>query len=75
MEIQIKLMGMLAGKTPADGKLQLQDGDSIEQALVALDIPVDSVAAFTVNGSLVKDRQHVLTAGDEVTVLPPVGGG
>ena len=75
MEIQIKLMGMLAGKTPADGKLQLQDCDSIEQALVALDIPVDSVAAFTVNGSLVKDRQHVLTAGDEVTVLPPVGGG
>ena len=75
MEIQIKLMGMLAGKTPQDGKLQLQDGDSIETALVALGIPVDSVAACTVNGSLVKDRQHLLAAGDEVTVLPPVGGG
>ena len=75
MQITVKLMGMLAAQTPSDGQLQLDDGASIEDALVALEVPVDSVAAFTVNGSLVKDRQHALAEGDDLTVLPPVGGG
>ena len=75
MQITVKLMGMLAAQAPGDGQLQLHDGASIEDALLALDIPVDSVAAFTVNGSLVKDRQQALAEGDDLTVLPPVGGG
>ncbi len=40
-----------------------------------LDIPVDSVQVFTVNGELVRDKQRVLSDGNELTVLPPVGGG
>ena len=75
MQINIKLMGMLAAQTPSDGVLELAHGASIEDALVALDIPVDSVAAFTVNGSLVKDRAQTLAESDSLTVLPPVGGG
>ncbi len=68
-------MGVLKDKAPPDGSLELTEGASIEDALRALEIPVDSVQVFTVNGSLVRDRGHSLTADDDLTVLPPVGGG
>ncbi len=75
MEIQIKLMGTLKDKTPAGERLALAQHSTIADALVALDIPIESVHVFTVNGQLVRDRGHQLTPGDELTVLPPVGGG
>ena len=75
MKIQVKLMGVLKDKNPPDHELELSDGDSIETALTALDIPIDSVQVFTINGQIVRDRGHALSEGDELTVLPPVGGG
>ena len=75
MQIQIKLMGILREKTPPDGKLQIGAGGSIEDVLEALQISPGSVQVFTVNGNLIRDRRHVLSEGDELTVLPPVGGG
>ena len=68
-------MGLLRDKTPADGTLALANDATIEDALVALQIPVDSVHVFTVNGSLERDKQRTLTTDDELTVLPPAGGG
>ena len=68
-------MGMLK-ENPANGNaLDLADGSTIEDALVAMDIPVASVQVFTVDGSLIRDKAHILTDGVELTVLPPVGGG
>ena len=75
MQIRLKLMGVIKDKTPADGLLELPDGATIEDALVRLDIPVESVQTFTINGQLERDRNRTLTADDELTVLPPVGGG
>lgn len=75
MQIQVKLMGLLRDKTPADGTLELADDATIEDALVALQIPVDSVHVFTVNGTLERDKQRTLATGNELTVLPPAGGG
>jgi sulfur carrier protein ThiS len=75
MEIRVKLMGVLKPKSPADGKLELPDGATIDDALRALDISAASVQVFTVNGQLVRDRSRVLSANDELSVLPPVGGG
>ena len=75
MKINLKLMGMLKDKCPADGVLQLADGATIEDALNALQIPVDSVQVFTVNGQLERDSSRAMNEGDELTVLPPVGGG
>ena len=75
MEIQLKLMGTLKQKTPADGSLQLPEGSVIADVLHQLEIPLDSVQVFTVNGRLVRDKQHQLVAGDELSILPPVGGG
>ena len=68
-------MGMLKDQTPADGALELADDATIQDALVALNVPVDSVHVFMVNGTLEKDKTRTLVAGDELTVLPPVGGG
>jgi sulfur carrier protein ThiS len=75
MMIQVHLMGMLKAKNPADNALELPEGATIEQALLALQIPVDSVGVFTVNGQLVRDRAYTLQAQDDLAVLPPVGGG
>ena len=75
MEVRIKLMGMLRDKAPPAGKLDLAEGATIDDALRALEIPADSVQVFTVNGHLVRDRSRRLSAGDELSVLPPVGGG
>lgn len=75
MHIRVRLMGMLKDRTPADEGLELDEAATIEDALTALDIPVDSVQVFSVNGSIQRNRDHVLRADDELTVLPPVGGG
>ncbi len=75
MQIRVKLMGILKDKTPANGKIELREGGTIEDALVALGIPVGIAQVFTVNGQVERDRRLVLTADAELTVLPPMGGG
>lgn len=75
MKIQIKLMGVLKDKTPADGQLTISDDATIRDVLQQMDIPVDSVQVFTVNGSLERDKSRTLAENDELTVFPPVGGG
>jgi sulfur carrier protein ThiS len=75
MRIQVHLMGMLKSKEPVGNELELPDGATIEQALVALDVPAASVQIFTVNGQLIRDRTHSLHDKDNLSILPPVGGG
>jgi len=68
-------MGMLKDKAPPDGRLEVAKGATIVDALEAMKIPVDSVQVFTVNGTLERNKSRVLEEDDELTVLPPVGGG
>jgi sulfur carrier protein ThiS len=75
MQIRVKLMGMLKSKAPPDERLELPDGATIADALSKLDIEASSVQAFTINGALIRDRNRTLAEGDELSVLPPVGGG
>ena len=75
MQIRIKLMGILQECTPAGGMLDLSDGATIDDVLRTLDIPIDSVQVFTINGQLVLDRAHRLHEGDQLTAIPPVAGG
>lgn len=75
MQVRVKLMGMIKEKTPPNGTLEIQEQATIEDALNALRIPVDGVQVFSVNGSIQRERSYVLQADDELTVLPPVGGG
>ena len=75
MKIRVKLMGLLKDRTPSGGELTLPDSTSIRDALGKLQIPPESVQVFTVNGNLVRDPSHPLSDGDELMILPPVGGG
>ncbi len=75
MQITIKLMGFLKDKTPPDSTLTLADPTTVEEVLNALDIPRELVQVTTVNGSFEQDRSRQLVDGDELSVIPPVGGG
>ncbi|MFP6666857.1 MAG: MoaD/ThiS family protein [Pirellulales bacterium] len=75
MRISIKLMGMLRDKTPGSGAIELSEGATIKDALLALDIGAAGVQVFTVNGQLHRDASAALADGDELSVIPPVGGG
>lgn len=75
MIVQVKLMGVLKAKTPEDDQLQVADGTTIDDVLGALEVPAESVQIFTVNGSLERDRSRVLADGDQLSILPPAGGG
>jgi molybdopterin converting factor small subunit len=76
MRLRVKLMGMLKQRTPPGGVLELDcQPATIRRALEALGIPGAGAHVFSVNGALQKDPDHPLQDGDELTVLPPVGGG
>jgi len=68
-------MGMLKSKTPDGGVLELNDDATVADALDQLQIAPPGVQVLTVNGQLQRDRNRRLCAGDELAVLPPVGGG
>ncbi len=74
MQITVKLMGTLKPKQPST-PLELPAGATIEQVMEQLDVATNAVQVTTVNGQLIHDRRHALQDGDELTLLPPVGGG
>jgi molybdopterin converting factor small subunit len=75
MRIRVKLMGTLKAKTPADGALEVADAATVADVLRALDVPPHARQALTVNGRIERDRDRALAPGDELVVIPPVGGG
>ena len=75
MKIQIKLVGMLKDRTPEGISLELPVNSTIENVLAQLDILSETIQAVSVNGSIERDKSRTLVDGDELVVLPPVGGG
>ena len=75
MQIRVKLMGVLKARTPEGGAFDVADGATIEDALHALGLAPQAAHAVTVNGRLERDRRRMLAHGDELTIVPPVGGG
>lgn len=75
MQIRLKLMGMLKAKMPATGALEVADGATIDDVLRALEIAPQTIRVFTVNGEFERDRSRVLAPNDELSAIPPVGGG
>ena len=75
MKIHVKLMGMLKEKTPVDGVIELPGSSNLGDLLAALEIDSQAIQACSVNGGIKRDVTTALRDGDEVTILPPVGGG
>lgn len=75
MFIRVKLMGVLKTATPPGGRVEVPVDATIAAALEGLGLDAHQVGVCSVNGRLVRDRTHVLSADDELLVVPPVGGG
>ena len=75
MQIHVKLMGVLKKLTPEGGTLDLDEGSTIEDSLTVLELPTKRINAVSLNGKIERDFSLPLKAGDDLTVLPPVGGG
>lgn len=75
MQVRVKLMGVLKAKSPPDNVLELPDESTINDLLSALDIDASFVQIVMVNNKPQPNRETVLAADDELTVLAPVGGG
>jgi molybdopterin synthase sulfur carrier subunit len=79
MIVHVKLFATLRRHYPHVGigepmDVELEAGATIGQLLKQLQLPEDQVKVVFVNG-IVRERKHVLNAGDEVGVFPPIGGG
>jgi sulfur carrier protein ThiS len=75
VRVRLKLMGMLKARTPPGGAIEMADGATIDDVLRTLDIAPQTVRVFTVNGAFERDRSRVLAPDDELSAIPPVGGG
>jgi len=79
MIVHVKLFATLRRHYPHVGigepmDVELEDGATVGQLIAQLRLPADQVKVVFVN-SIVREKEHVLNAGDEVGVFPPVGGG
>jgi len=75
MQIRVNLMGGLKKQSPEGNALALADGASINDALAAMGLSASQVQIVMHQGRPQPNRDTALGDGDEITVVPPVGGG
>jgi len=77
MQVKAVLFSVFRDKLPRENRgrttLELSEGSSIQDALVALDIQI--FAIVSVNGKIEQDFTTILQNGDEIQVFRPIGGG
>jgi|TARA_B110000263_G_scaffold177541_1_gene155279 sulfur carrier protein ThiS len=77
MQVKVRVTGQLIDYFSGT-HVNLAKGASVEQALVALEIPTRNVGLVSVNGEAVpraKRAQHSLVDGDQMVVMAPLTGG
>lgn len=77
IEIEVRFYSSLLRFSPGGSKtarLQVAKGSSINELLDFLEIPRTVVYLVLVNGKQAA-RELALTDGDEIALVPPVGGG
>ena len=75
MQIRVNLMGGLKKQSPEGNMLAVTEGASINDALAALGLSATQVQIVMHKGRPQPNRETTLADGDEITVVPPVGGG
>ena len=77
MSIKVKLVGLLREYAPQGDSVDFEgaSGRTVAEVMAHLGIPLTLVSIMLVNGRHVKDQNYVLEEGDELTLLPPIGGG
>ena len=66
---------LMAGHQSNHITIAYVDEAAIDDVLRALGIASPTLRVFTINGQFERDRGRVLAADDELTAIPPVGGG
>lgn len=79
MKVEIHLFATLAAYLPPGGvgdsvTLEVPDGSTVGQVVGSLGIPPGYECVTVVNGHDVPP-EHVLAAGDALTLFPPLAGG
>lgn len=77
MRIHVKLQLTFEDRAPGGRspfELELVAGTTVARALEALSIPASTPKVIMVNGRAAF-AEHVLAAGDELIVFPPIEGG
>lgn len=77
--VKVKLFATLRRQYPELGlgeamPVTLSEGSTVADLVERLDLPQDQVKVTFVNG-MVRQGDYRLSAGDEVGIFPPVGGG
>lgn len=67
-------MGILSRYAGDRKEVEVEGGISVEEILAKLEIPSPLVGVVLVNGKQV-DKSHVIREGDEVKLIPLIGGG
>lgn len=82
MRVDVKLFASLRKKLPPDsgrpagkGTVELPDAATLADLIHHLDIPPDLAQMVLVNGEQTREFGNALTAGDQVSIFPPVAGG
>ncbi|MCS7286980.1 MAG: MoaD/ThiS family protein [Anaerolineae bacterium] len=71
---KIKIVGILSRYAGDRKEVEVEGGISVEEILAKLEIPSPLVGVVLVNGKQV-DKSHVIREGDEVKLIPLIGGG
>ena len=72
--VELTLVGLLRNYGPPQASLAVETGQTVSDVIRELGLNPDLVAIVMVNGRQ-ESKDHRLQPGDEVKLLPLVGGG
>lgn len=71
---KVKLVGILSHYAGSCGEIEVEGGKNVGEILESLGIPSALVGIVLVNGKQV-GKNHKIEEGDEVKLIPLIGGG
>ncbi len=71
---RVKVVGILSRYAGGQAEVETGGGKSVEEVISGLGIPSPLVGIVLVNGRQV-DKSYVIEEGDEVKLIPLLGGG
>jgi sulfur carrier protein ThiS len=72
--VDLRLVGLLKKYGPEKASIHMEPGQTVRDAILSVGVNPDQVAIVMVNGRQ-RSKAHRLQPGDEVKLLPMVGGG
>ena len=80
MNVEVKLFANLRkllppGASGSKATITLHDGATINDLLQHLKVPLEMAQMVLVNGEQTREFTQSLTAGDTISIFPPVAGG